>query len=241
MPKQAEHSHEPAAIAARLAAGPRTSYLPDAVFGAIDGTVTTFAVVSGAVGADLPARVVIILGIANLLADGFSMAAGNFAAVRAAHEQAEKLRVQEHRHVADYPDGEREEVRQIYRAKGFTGAALERLTGLITSQREAWIDTMLAGEYGLVPNTRSPLRAALTTFLGFVSAGALPLLPFLFGLSHAAVAATAATAVVFALIGSLKSRWTMRTWWASGAETLAIGLGAAVVAYGVGRLLGQLI
>jgi VIT1/CCC1 family predicted Fe2+/Mn2+ transporter len=72
-----EHSHDRDAIAARLAEGPKASYLPDAVYGAINGTVTTFAVVSGAIGADLSSRVVLILGAANLLADGFSMAAGS--------------------------------------------------------------------------------------------------------------------------------------------------------------------
>ncbi len=77
MVPELEHSHEPDAIAARLAEGPKPNYLPDAVYGAIDGTVTTFAVVAGAIGADLSPRVVLILGAANLLADGFSMACGS--------------------------------------------------------------------------------------------------------------------------------------------------------------------
>ncbi|MGH8978267.1 MAG: VIT1/CCC1 transporter family protein, partial [Acidimicrobiia bacterium] len=67
-------SHTPEAIAARLRIGPRRSYLRDLVYGAIDGTVTTFAVVAGVRGASLEATILVILGIANLVADGFSMA-----------------------------------------------------------------------------------------------------------------------------------------------------------------------
>jgi VIT1/CCC1 family predicted Fe2+/Mn2+ transporter len=98
-----EHSHDPKAIAERLSQGPRPSYLPDAIYGAIDGTVTTFAILAGAVGANLSARVIIILGIANLVADGFSMAAGNFTATRTAIQRAQYLRSLEERQIAEKP------------------------------------------------------------------------------------------------------------------------------------------
>ncbi|MBI4275997.1 MAG: VIT1/CCC1 transporter family protein [Rhizobiales bacterium] len=241
MPDGIEHSHEPDAVAARLALGPRLSYMPDAVLGAIDGTVTTFAVVCGAIGAELSARVVIILGVANLFADGFSMAAGNFVATRTAREQAEKLREQEVRHIALDPHGETVEVREIYRSKGFTGEALETLIRLITSRHDAWINIMLAEEYGISEAVRSPMRAALATFFAFVAAGALPLVPFILQLPHATISATIATGFVFILIGSLKSRWSVRSWWASGLETLFIGMAAAGVAYLVGYGLKSLL
>jgi vacuolar iron transporter family protein len=241
MASKMEHSHEPAAVAARLAAGPRPSYLPDSVFGAIDGTVTTFAVVSGALGAELSTRVVLILGIANLLADGFSMAAGNFAATKADRDMADRLRALEERHIALDPDGEKTEVREIFRGKGFTGQALELITQLITSRREVWIGTMLAEEYGVSGASRSPVRAAAVTFLSFVAAGFVPLVPFLLALPHAPATAAATAALVFFLIGSFKSHWSSRSWWASGLETLVIGMGAAMVAYLVGHVLKALI
>jgi VIT1/CCC1 family predicted Fe2+/Mn2+ transporter len=241
MPPEPEHSHEPATVAARIARGARPSYLPDAVLGAIDGTVTTFAVVAGAIGAELSARVVIILGAANLLADGFSMAAGNFAATRTAREQVERLRERETRHVTSHPEGETAEIREIFRAKGFAGEALETLTRLVTSRRETWIDTMLAAEYGVWASARSPLRAALATLLAFVAAGALPLIPFLLALPQAATVATLATGLVFVLIGSLKSLWSLRRWYASALETLGIGAGAAGVAYLVGYVLRHIL
>jgi VIT1/CCC1 family predicted Fe2+/Mn2+ transporter len=241
MARDLEHSHEPAAIAERLAAGPRPSYLPDSVLGAIDGTVTTFAVVSGALGAELSTRVVLILGIANLLADGFSMGAGNFAATTADRDLALQLRSREERHITLDPEGERAEVREIFRAKGFAGGALETITQLITSRRETWIETMLSAEYGVSGAARGPAQAAAVTFLSFVLAGFVPLLPFFLAVPHAPVIAALTAAMVFFLIGSLKSHWSSRAWWASGLETLAIGMGAALVAFLVGYVLKALI
>lgn len=241
MSKEGEHSHDPKAIAERLSHGPNPSYLPDAIYGAIDGTVTTFAILAGAVGAELSSRVIIILGIANLVADGFSMAAGNFTATRTAIERAAHLREVEERHIAEDPAGERREVREIYRHKGFTGSALASITRLITSRRGVWIDTMLAEEYGIAADGRSPLRAAGATYAGFVAAGALPLLPFVFGMANSVTVATAASALVFFVIGSLKSRWGVQSWQASGLETLAIGMIAAGFAYVVGALIERLV
>lgn len=241
MPDQLEHSHDPDAIAQRLAKGPKANYLPDAVYGAIDGTVTTFAVVSGAIGADLSSRVVLILGIANLFADGFSMAAGNFTATKSAADMVEKLREQELRHIRLDKEGETREVREIYRAKGFAGEPLETLTRLITSRRDVWVDLMLAEEYGIGAASRSAIRAAGVTFLAFVVAGLVPLAPFLLNVEHAPAVAVALTASVFFAIGSFRSRWSARSWWSCGLETLAIGMTAALVAYGVGALIARMV
>jgi VIT1/CCC1 family predicted Fe2+/Mn2+ transporter len=241
MAPKLEHSHEPDAIALRLAAGPQPSYLPDAVFGAIDGTVTTFAVVAGAIGASLSPRVVVILGVANLLADGLSMAAGNFASTRAAREEATRLLHQEQRHIDADPEGEMAEIREIYRRKGFEGSALETITNLVTSRREVWIDIMLAEEYGAALSHRSPLRAGAMTFAAFVAAGALPLLPFILGLADAWPVAMVLTGITFFLIGSIRSRWSIRRWWAAGSETFLIGMIAAVVAYVVGYLIERMV
>ena len=138
-----EHRHDPAAIAARLARGARPNYLRDWVYGGIDGAVTTFAIVAGVVGAALSANIVIILGLANLIADGVSMAAGNYSATKTEHDELERTREMEHRHIAMDPDGEREEVRQIFRAKGFEGETLDRAVEAITADRERWISTMV--------------------------------------------------------------------------------------------------
>jgi len=236
-----EHGHHPGEIARRLEKGPQASYLRDWVYGGIDGTVTTFAIMAGVVGANLSAGVVIILGIANLLADGFSMAAANYTGTKAEHDEYEQLRRMEERHVALAPEGEREEVRQIFEAKGFKGEALDTAVNVITERRDRWIDTMMAEEHGMPAVIRSPLRAALMTFIAFVVCGSVPILPYALMLAEPLLPATIMTGLTFFAIGSLRSYWSPTPWWRAGLETLAIGMLAASVAYLVGALLKGLV
>ncbi|HLC42673.1 MAG TPA: VIT1/CCC1 transporter family protein [Methylomirabilota bacterium] len=232
-----DHEHSPEAIQERLAAGPRHSYLRDWVYGGIDGAVTTFAVVSGVVGAQLSSRVILILGAANLIADGFSMAASNFLGTKAERDDARRLEAIEHRHIDAFPDGEREEVRQIFRAKGLEGDELQRIVDLITKDRGLWVRTMLTEEYGLPWQVRSPWRAGLSTLSAFLLCGLAPLVPFIFNLPNAFWLAALLTGGVFFGIGSAKSRWSTSSWWRSGIETLLVGCLAAAMAFAVGVLL----
>lgn len=241
MDRHLEHGHHPGEIAERLEKGPKASYLRDLVYGGIDGTVTTFAIMAGVVGADLSAGVVIVLGIANLLADGFSMAAANYSSTKTEIEEYEQIRRMEERHVDLAPEGEREEIRQIFRAKGFEGEALDSAVEVITEHRELWIDTMMTEEHGMPPINRSPVRSALYTFLAFVLCGSVPILAYLLGLSDPLPVAMAMTGATFFAIGSLRSRWSPTPWWRAGLETLAIGMAAAGVAFVVGYLLQGLI
>lgn len=236
--KQIIHGHSADAIAERLEQGPQASYLRDWVFGGIDGAVTTFAVVAGVAGAELSTNVIIILGAANLLADGFSMAAGNYSGVKAERDDYERLRQMEHHHIAVTPEGEREEVRQIFAAKGFEGDDLERAVEIITASHERWVSVMLEEEHGAPKVERSAIKAGLVTFAAFFVCGAVPLIPFLFGgAGPTLTVATVMTGAAFFGIGTLKSKWSMACWWASGLETFAIGMIAAGAAYGVGALL----
>ena len=235
-----EHGHSREEIAGRLAESRGRGHLRDAVYGAIDGTVTTFAIVAGVVGANLSTNVILILGLANVLADGFSMAAANYSGTKAELDDARRLRRVEERHILEAPDGEREELRQILAAKGLDGAVLEAATDAIARDRKSWIDIMLVDEYGLAPVDPRPVRAALATFVAFVAAGLVPLLPFLVSASDAFAWSAVLTAGVFVGIGTLKSRWSLAPWWRSGFETLAIGGVAAAIAYGVGAALSHL-
>ena len=200
-PRHLEHGHHPHDIAKRLLQGPRVSYLRDWVYGGIDGTVTTFAVVAGVVGAELSTNALLILGAANLFADGFSMAAANYSGTKAEIEEYEQVRRMEERHVELAPEGEREEIRQIFQAKGFTGEALDSAVDVITGTRDRWIDTMMTEEHGLPPISRSPARAALTTFLAFLLCGSIPLLPFVLGAPASIWASTVMTGITFFSIG----------------------------------------
>jgi VIT1/CCC1 family predicted Fe2+/Mn2+ transporter len=236
-----EHEHSKQAIARRLSGAPSFSYLRDWVYGGIDGAVTTFAIVAGVIGAQLSNRVVLILGVANLVADGFSMAASNYSGTKTEHEEQAQLRAIEEHHIDAVPEGEREEIRQIFRGKGFRGRDLERAVDVITADRDRWVETMLAEEYGLPKAVRSPLKAAASTFTAFVLCGAVPLLPFLVGAPAAFHLSLVMTALVFFVIGSTKSHWSPVSWWRSGSETMAIGLGAAGIACVIGYALKSLV
>lgn len=235
--------HTIMAIRTRISGQPRQSYLRDFVYGSIDGAVTTFAVVSGVVGADLSSGVIIILGLANLFADGFSMAASNYLGTRAeADELREAARI-EARHIDTIPGGEMAEVREIFRQKGFEGELLERIVTVITSNRQLWIDTMLREEWGLALNRPSAWKAAGTTFAAFLLAGFIPLLPFValysfqIDLPKMFYLSAAMTGVAFFSVGALKSRFVNEHWLRAGLETLAVGGGAAILSYIVGLLL----
>ncbi|MEO8650005.1 MAG: VIT1/CCC1 transporter family protein [Acidobacteriota bacterium] len=234
-----EHDHSIEAIAERIASV-KHNYVRDWIYGGIDGAVTTFAVVSGVAGADLSVTIVLILGSANLLADGFSMAASNFLGTRAEIDDYRRLEKIERRHIAVEPEGEREEVRQIYRDKGFEGKALEKAVELITSDNDVWVKTMLTEEYGLPTEVRSPSKAALSTFSAFFLCGLVPLLPYLFGMQASFTVSSVLTGLTFFIIGSVKSRWSTQSWLRSGLETFFVGALAAGLAYFVGVLLKDL-
>jgi len=235
-----EHAHTSEAIAERLSAGPKQNYLRDWIYGGIDGSVTTFAVVTGVVGAHLSPAIIVIMGFANLFADGFSMAASNFLGTKAEHDDILRLATIEHRHIEMSPEGEREEVRQIFAAKGFDGTDLERVVELITSDKDRWVRTMLTEEYGLPLQARSPWMAAVTTFSAFALCGLVPLVPYLLGMRNALTISLFLTAGVFLLIGSIKSRWSTVSWWRSGLSTLLVGGVAAALAYVAGVFLRSL-
>lgn len=234
-----EHTKE--AISRRLAGATQHSYLGDFVLGAVDGAVTTFAIVAGAAGAGMSSGVALVLGVANVLADGFSMAAGNFLRARSDQQMLEQFRRMEESHIDHIPDGEREEVRQIFQAKGFEGDVLERIVQVITEDRQQWVNTMLTEEWGLRLNLPSPFWAGAATMAAFVLAGLVPLIPLVFALQQPAndsfPLSSLLTGATFLGIGIARGRTLGQPPLWSGLETLFIGGSAAAVAYFVGRLL----
>lgn len=233
---ETEHGHTPAEIAQRLRRRDSGSHLKDVIYGAIDGTVTTFAIVAGVEGAGLSTSVILALGAANILADGFSMAAGNFAGTRAELEDRNRTIEVEKNHLKEHRTGELEELRQILQLRGLEGDVLDQATRSISKDEARWIDLMLVDEYGLSRTVPNPGRAALATFLAFLAAGAVPLLPFVLGAADAFEISIIATLCTFFLIGAARSRWSLAPWWRSGLETLLIGAVAAAIAYLVASL-----
>jgi VIT1/CCC1 family predicted Fe2+/Mn2+ transporter len=238
--------HTPGAIEARLAEGPTSSNVRDFVYGAVDGTVTTFAVVSGVAGAGLDISVIVILGLANVLADGFSMAASNYLGTQAEAQRHARARRQERHHIEHVPDGEREEIRQIFAAKGFEGEELESVVRVITADVERWVETMVREEHGIPSVPPAPLRAAWITFIAFFAVGLVPLLPFLLvemgvSIETPYLWSALGTAAAFFSVGAAKGRFVEHPAIVSGFETLLLGGAAASLAYGVGHLLRGLV
>ncbi len=242
-----KESHTPEAVRRRLGGAPLVSYVRDFIYGAIDGAVTTFAVVAGVIGAGLSPAIVVVLGTANLIADGFSMAVSNFLGTRAEEQIRRRTRRVEELHVKTVPEGEREEVRQIFVAKGFTGDTLETVVDVITSDESRWVDTMLREEHGLALSGPSAWKAALATFAAFFLVGAVPLLPFVVGLATAAgesspfLWSVVLTGAAFFAVGAMKSRVVDQWWLTAGLETLVIGGAASALAFAAGFLLRGLV
>ena len=242
-PRSLSEEHTARAVSARLGRSRSPSYLHDFIYGAIDGAVTTFAVVAGVQGANLDETVVIILGAANLIADGFSMAVSNYLGSRAERQRRERARGEEELHIREVPEGEREEIRQIFAAKGFEGDDLERIVDVITSDRDLWIETMMSEELGFSSTDPNEIRAALTTLAAFVTVGFLPLMIYVYDLVGTTAVAdpfvwsAVMTGIAFFVVGTVKSRFVEQAWWRSGLETLAVGGAAACLAYAAGALL----
>jgi VIT1/CCC1 family predicted Fe2+/Mn2+ transporter len=229
-----DHDHSPESIRARLNAAHPTIYLKEWVYGGIDGVVTTFAIVAGVVGAGLSPVIIMILGLANLLGDGFSMAAGAYSATKTESDNYARLHQIENAHIDKYPDGEREEIRQIYAAKGFAGKQLDTIVDTITSNRALWIDTMMAEEYNMPGAPPNAFQAAFHTFWAFVLCGAMPLISYVFRIENAIFWSLGLAILTFFLIGMLKSRWSTKPWWWHGGETVLIGTAAAGISFIIG-------
>src|SRR5688572_11823702 len=140
------------------------SYIPEFVYGGIDGAITTFAVVAGAAGANLSVSIVIILGMANLIADGFSMSIGNFFSTQSERDNYDRHRQTELWEIENLREKEIEEIREIYAAKGFTGNLLEEVVAVIISNKDVWVDTMMREELFLIKDDKTPYKTAGVTF-----------------------------------------------------------------------------
>jgi VIT1/CCC1 family predicted Fe2+/Mn2+ transporter len=219
------------------------AYIGEAVYGALDGIVTTFAVVAGVEGARLSSGVVLILGFANLIGDGLSMGVGSYLSTKSKREYERSERERERWEIDNYPEGEREEIRGIYERKGFTGKDLDRAVEIITSDKEIWVDTMMQEELGIIEETGHPFFNGLSTFISFLVAGFIPLLFFVMALAIPSLQQYTFSMSVFLtgltlfVVGSLRVLVTQASWWRSGLEMLIVGGAAALGAYLVGYIL----
>ncbi len=223
------------------------NWLPDFVYGGIDGAVTTFAVVAGVVGANLSTPVILILGFANLLADGFSMATGKYLSDRAELDRISHIKADEERSIIHKPKEERGEVRDILKSFGFKGKDLESAERVITSNPTIWVKLMMNHEFNVIEENVNPRKGAFSTFLAFQAIGLIPLMGYLLQMllkwtnAQAVFLGTAiATLLALFVVGTVKSRFSSRNWFFTGLETALIGGAAAGISYVIGDLLGKL-
>jgi vacuolar iron transporter family protein len=217
-------------------------YLGEFVYGGIDGSVTTFAVVAGAVGANLESSVILILGFANLLADGFSMSVGAYLSAKSSHDNFKKHQLVEYESIRLKPEEELGELKEIYRKKGFEGELLDRVVEKISSNEDLWVDTMMKEELDMAPDNKSPYLVGTVTYFAFILIGLIPLTlytwEYLFGFQGDKFLWTCIlTSLGFILVGYFKSYVNETSHWRSVGETLGLGGIAAIVAYYVGFLL----
>ena len=217
-------------------------YLREFVYGGIDGAVTTFAVVAGAVGANLDPMVIIVLGFANLFADGLSMSIGAYLSSKSEKENYQKHKNIEYWEVDNIPKKEREEIVAIYKEKGFEGKLLQEVVEVIVADRDRWVNEMMKDELNMIEEVKSPLKIGLATLISFVVVGFIPLIVYVWDYFYEVdfdvfFWTCLLTGSAFILVGALKS-WVNQTGiWQSVIETLLLGIIAALVAYFVGDVL----
>ena len=212
--------------------------LRQAVFGFNDGLVSTFAVVAGVAGAMLGSRVIILTGLANLVAGAFSMGLGSYLSLKSENEYYDKQLVDEQKEIETKPDIEREEVRIIYMKKGFSGKLLDKMVDKITSNKQLWLDVMMKEEFGLSRNAcAEPRLLGLIMSGAFVIGSIIPILPyFFFPLNGEALKITIAFSLIgLFLAGVIKSFFTKEHWLKVGLEMVAIGAVSAGATYFIGQ------
>ena len=222
-------------------------YLGEFVYGGIDGSVTTFAVVAGSAGANLDISVILILGLANLLADGFAMSVGAYLSTKSEQENVQKHERLLHQRILTNPEGEKKLLKGIFSRKGFTGATLENMLKVVTANKDQWVDTIMKEELALFPEKKSPITIGAVTYLSFILVGLIPLLSYFFGWSSSTspnnlfLISCVLTSVGFSIIGILKAYVTETSYLKGVMETIGLGGAAAGLSYFVGDILEKLI
>ncbi len=216
--------------------------LRDLVLGSSDGLVGFLAFVAG-VSASLPTqRSIVLAGFAEMFAGGTSMGLGAYLGAKAEREFYEKELRRERREIAEMPQEEREEIRQIYRRKGFEGKELEMVVERITEDKERWLRIMMHEELGLTQSVFvPPRRAGFGVGLSYMLGALFPLAPYFFlERPRALLASMVATFFVLFSVGASKARFTQRRWWKSGLEMACLGLAGALVCYLISKWIASI-
>jgi VIT1/CCC1 family predicted Fe2+/Mn2+ transporter len=219
-----------------------SSGIRDFVFGFGDGINTSLGIAAGVGGADVSSNIIILAALVGMFTGAKAMAVQNYLAVKAQRELLKSEIAREEWEIENKADVERQEIEDIYKAKGFSGKELEMIVNKITSDKKVWLDTMLTEELKLnVEVLGYPLKSAFRMFGAFLIGGILPILPFFF--SHGYIPIIIAVGISLTtsfLVGAVKSRLAKTNMLKGGLEMAGLGTGIALVGFGIGKELGNL-
>jgi VIT1/CCC1 family predicted Fe2+/Mn2+ transporter len=219
-----------------------SSGIRDFVFGFGDGINTSLGIAAGVGGADVSSNIIILAALVGMFTGAKAMAVQNYLAVKAQRELLRSEIAREEWEIEHKPEIERQEIEEIYRAKGFEGKDLEMIVNKITSDKKVWLDTMLTEELKLnVEVVGNPLKSALRMFGAFLIGGILPIIPFFFaqGYTPLIIAIGISLSTSFA-VGAVKSRLAQTSIIKGGLEMAGLGTGIALIGFGIGSELANL-
>ena len=214
-------------------------HLRDLILGGQDGLVNVLGLVLGLTAAGSAARVVIVGGLAALLAESIAMAGVQYTSVNAERDYYFAELKRERREIELMPDQEREEVRQIFRERGLHGELLEQVVSRITAKEDLWLQLMMKDELDLAePSSDRLLTRAVLVGVACVVGSAIPILPYLaLAVAPAALVAVVLSAAVLFAVGAYKAITLVGNWWSSGLQMLGIGIASAFAGYLIGLAL----
>ncbi|MBS3144378.1 VIT1/CCC1 transporter family protein [Candidatus Woesearchaeota archaeon] len=211
-------------------------YIRSLIFGFNDGTVSNLALVAGLSGAMLGSKVVILGGLADMIAGAISMGLGNYIATKSQVEFYRHEYQREKEEIKTVPKLEKKEIEAIYRKKGFKGKELAMVVKRITSNKKRWLKVMMEEEIGVnKKNMENPSAVGWMTFGAFLLAAAIPVLPyFVLPVKEALILASVTCMSLLFAVGVAKTHYTGRDWLRSGIEMVIIGAIATLASYYLG-------
>lgn len=210
------------------------------VFGANDGLVSNASLIIGVMGADPDPKVILLAGVAGLLAGGFSMAAGEYISVRTQRELLEHQIALEKHELAAHPEEEIGELAKIYESKGVDRDQSVAIARRILADPDKGLTTLVREELGLDPESlSSPFQAAGASFLSFALGASVPLIPHIVTQGPGAFVGTlVATGISLLAVGASMSMFTGKNPVIGALRQAFIGASAAGATFLVGKLLG---
>lgn len=212
--------------------------LSDIILGGQDGLVNVLGVILGVAAASGDRRIVLAAGLAAAFAESISMAAVAYTSNVAERDFYFSELAREKREIKEVPELEKEEIREIYRRKGFKGHLLEEIVKVITNDEKVWLETMMSDELHLSPvSQKRPYTAAFIVGFSTIIGSLIPLLPFfLLSIRDGIIVSVIISATALFIVGAVKAKLTIGHWERSGLEMAAIGIISALAGYGIGLL-----